>query len=94
MAVITGGRKIDFLQKFFMYLIIIDWLLLGFIVLRIQSLNIYYGSVVSALLVVYNSFLTHICFRRAKRRDDTHLIYPVIMGTVIASLLFLYFCIS
>lgn len=91
MGTLAVKRRVDFLQKFFMYLIIIDWLLLIVTSVKIQSLNSYYGSSISALLIIYNAFLCHISFVRAKRSHDAYLNYPVAMGTLIASLLFGYF---
>lgn len=91
MGALAGQRRVDFLQKFFMYLIIIDWVLLIVTSLKIQSLNSYYGSSISALLIIYNAFLCHISFVRAKRSRDAYLNYPVSMGMLIATLLFSYF---
>ncbi|ABE56904.1 conserved hypothetical protein [Shewanella denitrificans OS217] len=84
-------RGPDRLQKFFLYLILVDWLLLLVTTLKMQSLSFFYGSVIAFMLFIYNLFLANLCRIRARRAKDTYLIYPVVLGAFISFLLVSYF---
>jgi hypothetical protein len=84
-------RGPDRLQKFFLYLILTDWLLLLVTAIKMESLSFFYGSVIAFMLFAYNLFLAHLCRIRARRAKDTYLIYPVVLGAFISFLLVSYF---
>ena len=70
-------RKVDKLQRVFLWLILIDYALLIAFLTQIESLHLTISTIVSALLVVYNILLSHLCFKRANRRSDSYIIYPI-----------------
>ncbi|MBY5991960.1 hypothetical protein [Ferrimonas balearica] len=80
----------DRLQKFFLYLIVGDWLLLGGIALFIDSLSFVYGSALALLMVGYNVLLMKLCFYRARRASDGYLLYPVVFAVVASFVLLGY----
>ncbi|PWI33011.1 hypothetical protein DI392_11905 [Vibrio albus] len=85
------NRKPDRLQKVFAWLIVIDYLMLTAFLIRLTSLTLNEGVTISALLVLYNTLLTFLCFRRSRRSDDYYTIYPILSATLLAFILFLYF---
>jgi hypothetical protein len=84
-------RKPDRLQKVFAWLIVIDYLMLAAFLLQLTSLTLNKGVTISVLLVLYNTLLTFLCFRRARRAEDYYTIYPILSATLLAFILFLYF---
>ncbi|MCE9686211.1 hypothetical protein LZP73_08265 [Shewanella sp. AS16] len=91
MTVAFHRRGADKLQKFFLYLILLDWVLLLITAIEMQSLSFRYGAIISVMLLVYNVFLTHLCRIRARRANDAYMIYPVMTGALISFLLVTYF---
>lgn len=84
-------QKPDKLKKMFAWLIVADYLILAFFLLHIHSLTVHRGITTSALLVIYNILLTFLCFRRARRADDTYAIYFMLFATILTFILHLYF---
>jgi hypothetical protein len=84
----VGANK---LQKFFLYLILLDWVLLIITALEMQSLSFGYGAIISVMLFIYSLFLTNLCRIRARRANDAYMIYPVIIGAIVSFLLVVYF---
>ncbi|WP_318512980.1 hypothetical protein [Photobacterium leiognathi] len=84
-------RKADNLQKTFLWLIIIDYLLLPFFLYQLSSLDLKTGTMISLLLILYNGLLAGFCFHRANRTDDGYIIYPIISAILLAFICFLYF---
>jgi hypothetical protein len=84
------NRTPDGLQKAFLWLIIIDYALLALFLSQLTTLSLKGGTLISLLLVVYNSLLTFMCFRRTDRQD-AYIIYPTISATLLAFVCFLYF---
>ncbi|MEJ2765312.1 hypothetical protein VV869_15230 [Photobacterium sp. MCCC 1A19761] len=87
----TRIRRPDSLQKLFLWLIIFDYLLLTMFLVKLHTLPLNTGSAISLLLVVYNTLLAFLCFRRARRQTDYYIVYPVISATLLALICFLYF---
>ncbi|NAX41608.1 hypothetical protein CAG53_13140 [Vibrio sp. V26_P1S5P106] len=73
-----------------MWLIILDYLLLGFFLTQLWNLSLNSGTLISLLLLIYNVLLTFICFQRTKRQDS-YIIYPILSATLLAFVCFLYF---
>ncbi|WP_237665834.1 hypothetical protein, partial [Vibrio sp. V26_P1S5P106] len=82
--------KKDGLKKVFLWLIILDYLLLGFFLTQLWNLSLNSGTLISLLLLIYNVLLTFICFQRTKRQDS-YIIYPILSATLLAFVCFLYF---
>ncbi len=84
-------RKADNLQKTFLWLIVIDYILLSFFLFQLGSLDLRTGTMISLLLIFYNGLLAFFCFHRANRIDDSYIIYPIISAILLAFVCFLYF---
>ncbi|SHH17295.1 hypothetical protein [Ferrimonas marina] len=78
----------DRLQKYFLYLIVIDWVLLALGWYFLERLSFSYGIVVCVMLLLYNALLVKLCFFRARRASDGYLLYPVTFACVMAGVLF------
>ncbi|MBY5920039.1 hypothetical protein [Ferrimonas balearica] len=74
----------DRLQKYFLYLIVGDWLLLGGVALVLDSLTFVYGCIIALLVVAYNILLIKLCFFRARRASDGYLLYPVVFAALLS----------
>ena len=84
-------KGVDGLQKIFLYLIILDWLMLIYLCAEIKQLPFRYGVVASVMDIVFNLILMNLCFKRARRAEDGYLIYPVIAGALLSFCLVGYF---
>ncbi|MEF1337553.1 hypothetical protein REH81_12290 [Vibrio rotiferianus] len=82
--------KKDGLKKAFLWLIVLDYILLGFFLTQLWSLSLNSGTMISMLLVIYNVLLTFLCFQRTSKQDS-YIIYPIISATLLAFVCFLYF---
>ncbi|WP_259346502.1 hypothetical protein [Vibrio rotiferianus] len=82
--------KKDGLKKAFLWLIVFDYILLGFFLTQLWSLSLNSGTMISMLLVIYNVLLTFLCFQRTNKQDS-YIIYPIISATLLAFVCFLYF---
>ena len=82
--------KKDGLKKAFLWLIVFDYILLGFFLTQLWSLSLNSGTMISMLLVIYNVLLTFLCFQRTSKQDS-YIIYPIISATLLAFVCFLYF---
>lgn len=80
----------DLLKKAFLWLIVFDYLLLGFFLTRLSSLSLNSGTMISLLLVVYNVLLVSFCYQRTSNHDS-YIIYPVLSATLLAFTFLLYF---
>lgn len=83
------SRK-DTLKKAFMWLIVLDYCLLGLFLTQLTSLTLHGGTSISLLLLLYNILLSFLCFQRTTRRD-AYIIYPTLSATLLAFICFLYF---
>ncbi|MBR9786774.1 MAG: hypothetical protein GYB40_02440 [Vibrionaceae bacterium] len=84
------NQKKDGLKKAFMWLIIINYVLLTFFLSQLYNLTLNSGTAISTLLVIYNVLLTFLCFRRTEKQD-AYIIYPTLSATLLAFTCFLYF---
>ncbi len=80
----------DILKKAFLWLIVIDYMILSLFLTRLSSLSLNAGTVVSGLVLFYNILLSFLCFQRTTRRD-AYIIYPTLSATLLAFICFLYF---
>ncbi|MFB9134716.1 hypothetical protein M1D72_12025 [Vibrio sp. AK197] len=80
----------DILKKAFLWLIVIDYLILGLFLFRLSSLSLNAGTIVSGLVLFYNILLSFLCFQRTSRRES-YIIYPTLSATLLAFICFLYF---
>ncbi|MCL1126499.1 hypothetical protein [Shewanella surugensis] len=81
----------DSLQKLFLYLILIDWFVLIYISFEIREFTFRDGSMASVMLTIFNLILVNLCYRRARRTEDSYLLYPVIGGALLSFILMAYF---
>lgn len=81
----------DGLQKLFLYLILIDWFVLIYISFEIREFTFRHGSMASVMLTIFNLILVNLCYRRARRAEDSYLLYPVIGGALLSFILMAYF---
>jgi len=86
----VSHAKKDGLQKAFLWLIIIDYVLLSLFLSQLYNLTLNGGTAISTLLLLYNVLLTSLCFQRTNKRD-AHIIYPTLSATLLAFVCFLYF---
>jgi hypothetical protein len=82
--------KKDSLQKAFMWLIVVDYVLLAMFLSQLTTLSLRSGTMISLLLVVYNILLSFLCFQRTAKQD-AHIIYPTLSATLLAFICFLYY---
>ncbi|MFV0486688.1 MAG: hypothetical protein ACK5NL_05830 [Vibrio fluvialis] len=80
----------DGLKKAFLWLIVIDYCLLGLFLLQLTSLTLHAGTSISLLLMVYNILLSFLCFQRTSKQES-YIIYPTLSATLLAFICFLYF---
>jgi hypothetical protein len=78
------------LKKAFLWLIIFDYLLLAYFLLKLSNLTLNSGTMISLLLLFYNILLTFLCFQRTNNRDS-YIIYPTLSATLLAFICFLYY---
>ncbi|WP_394202878.1 hypothetical protein [Shewanella waksmanii] len=81
----------DGLQKLFLYLILLHWLILIYTATTIQDMTFRHGVLASLMLALFNLILVNLCYRRARRSGDSYLIYPVVAGALLAFILMSYF---
>ncbi|MDN3609449.1 hypothetical protein ACODM8_03830 [Vibrio ostreicida] len=84
------SAKKDVLQKAFLWLIIIDYMLLSLFLSQLYNLTLNGGTAISTLLLIYNVLMTSLCFQRTDKRD-AYIIYPTLSATLLAFVCFLYF---
>lgn len=78
------------LHKFVLYLILLNFLLIGLYAFGSGTLSLQGQSAVSLLLVTYNVLLMRLIKRKAINRHDSYLIYPVISGAMMLSISLFY----
>ncbi|MCS6099610.1 hypothetical protein ACRN93_15760 [Shewanella baltica] len=91
MAASFNRNGSDKLQKVFLYLILLNWLLLIIVAFNMNTLRFSHGVMISIMIFIYNYFLAHLCFIRAARAQDAYLIYPVVIGALSSFFLVVYF---
>jgi hypothetical protein len=83
----TAGRT---LQKFLLYLILINFVLMGLYILYMDGLGLATNMLLSALLILYNLLLCQLVCLRARRAGDGYIIYPVVGVSIALCTLILY----
>lgn len=78
------------LHKFVLYLILLNFLLIGLHAFWSGTLSMQGQWAVSLLLVMYNVLLMRLIKRKAINRHDSYLIYPVISGAIMLSISLFY----
>ncbi|GIU04226.1 hypothetical protein C9I43_14340 [Shewanella morhuae] len=91
MASSVNRNGSDKLQKVFLYLILLNLLLLTVVSININTLRFSHGVIVLIMMFIYNYFLVHLCYIRAARSQDAYLIYPVVIGALSSFFLVVYF---
>ncbi|QQX80509.1 hypothetical protein JK628_01100 [Shewanella sp. KX20019] len=84
-------KRPDLLQKLFLYLILFDWVILIYLVIELKNMSFRYGAMTSIMVALFNLILVNLCFRRARRAEDSYQIYPVIIGALMSFALIAYF---
>ncbi|NLS13724.1 hypothetical protein HGP28_12555 [Vibrio sp. SM6] len=80
----------DLIKKCLLWLVVVDYPLLGLFLLLLPDLHLSGGTLISALLLIYNLLLSVICFHRTAQQD-TYIIYPILSATLLAFVCFLYY---
>jgi len=83
-------KQKDSLRRAFLWLILVDYVLLALFLNQLYTLTLKAGTVISTLLLFYNGLLSFLCFQRTNRQD-AYIIYPTISATLLAFICFLYF---
>lgn len=80
------------LQKFLLYLILANFILVWLYHRSIPSLPVFRSLLVTSLLIGYNLLLCKLVVRRARRHGDSYVVYPVVMVSIFlcASVLYVY----
>ncbi|MGD8231008.1 hypothetical protein [Vibrio sp. TRT 1302] len=86
----VNTAKKDGLKKAFLWLIIIDYMLLTLFLSQLYNLTLNAGTGISTLLLIYNVLLTFLCFQRTNKQE-AHIIYPTLSATLLAFVCFLYY---
>ncbi|PKF51192.1 hypothetical protein [Enterovibrio nigricans] len=80
----------DMIKKVFLWLVVVDYLLLGLFLFLLPTLTLRGGTAISTLLMLYNLLLSFLCFQRSSHQHS-HIIYPTLSATLLAFVCFLYF---
>ncbi|MDD1781867.1 hypothetical protein LRP49_11845 [Enterovibrio sp. ZSDZ35] len=80
----------DLIKKAFLWLVVVDYLLLGMFLFLLPTLTLSGGTAISTLLMLYNLLLSVLCFQRVAHQHS-HIIYPTLSATLLAFIFFLYF---
>ncbi len=90
----SGKSHTNGLQKFLLYLILVNFLLLYLYATHIGELPLFQGLWVTLLAISYNLMLCRLVNRRARRRGDGYIIYPVVISAILlCACIFYYFII-
>ncbi|SDK20553.1 hypothetical protein SAMN04488540_12156 [Ferrimonas sediminum] len=81
----------DRLQKVFLYLILVNWLVAGLLLMKIDSLSFLAGTLAGAGIILLQFFLLKLSLMRARRAGDGYLLYPVTASTLLIVLLLIGF---
>lgn len=83
--------RADMLQKFLLYLILLNFGLLYLYVHFFSRLPLALGLLVTLLCIGYNLMLCHLANKRARRSTDGYIIYPVLISALLYCGSMLYF---
>ncbi|USD36243.1 hypothetical protein [Ferrimonas sp. SCSIO 43195] len=81
----------DRLQKVFLYLILVNWLVAGLLMMKIDSLSFLAGTLAGGGIIMLQFFLLKLTLMRARRAGDGYLLYPVTASTLLIVLLLIGF---
>lgn len=87
----TGKAHSNGLQKFLLYLILANFLLLYLYAAHISELPFFQGLWVTLLAISYNLMLCRLVNRRARRRGDDYIVYPVVISAILLCSIVLYY---
>ncbi|MCF3095877.1 hypothetical protein EHZ86_00740 [Aeromonas australiensis] len=71
------------IQKFLLYLILANFILMGLYIVYAQDLAFFPNMLLTTLLIIYNLLLCRLVARRARRSKDGYIIYPVIWVSIV-----------
>ncbi|MBR7629024.1 hypothetical protein KAT72_08265 [Aeromonas popoffii] len=83
----TAGKAI---QKFLLYLILANFVLMGLYVMYTGELAFGTNLLLTFLLIIYNLLLCQLVCLRARRAGDDYIIYPVVGVSIILCTVVLY----
>ncbi|CAB5684264.1 MULTISPECIES: hypothetical protein [Aeromonas] len=78
------------LQKFLLYLILANFVLMGLYVMHAGELAFGVNILLTFLLIIYNLLLCQLVCLRARRAGDGYIIYPVVGVSIILCTVVLY----
>jgi hypothetical protein len=76
----NSGKR---LQKFFLYLIIANFILVGLYIRYAHEMAFTINILLTCLLIIYNLLLCQLVSRRARRSQDAYIIYPVVCVSIL-----------
>ncbi|ATY82720.1 hypothetical protein CVS42_18855 [Aeromonas veronii] len=76
----NSGKAI---QKFLLYLILANFILMGLYIGYAQELAFATNILLTSLLIIYNLLLCQLVSLRARRSKDGYIIYPVICVSIL-----------
>jgi len=81
------------LHKIVLYLILVNFGLIGFYHWSFDVLNLFGQLIVGSLLVCYNLFLVTLINKHTSNASQTYIIYPVVIATITlaASVIYQFF---
>ncbi len=84
-----SSQKSNTLKKIFLWLVIGDYLLLGYFFLNANKILLNNKIFISSLLFFYNFLLVALFFQQ-KKYQLSHIIYPIIFATILVFFSFIY----
>ncbi|TKB47812.1 hypothetical protein FCL40_15170 [Ferrimonas sediminicola] len=81
----------DRLQKVFLYLILVNWLVAGLLLLKLDQLSFVAGLLAGGGIAMLQFLLLKLSLMRARRAGDGYLLYPVLSSTLLIVLLLIGF---
>lgn len=82
MAIPERKRRVDAIQKFLMYLILLNLALVASYGMSQSHLVGAWALSVPVMLVLFNVMLCNITIKRGRRRRDSYLLYPVAVSSI------------
>lgn len=76
-------KKPPYMQKFLLYLILANFVLLWLYYHHVPALPLLRSIVVTALLIGYNLLLCRLVLRRARSSSDSYIVYPVVIVSML-----------
>ncbi|TKB54598.1 hypothetical protein [Ferrimonas aestuarii] len=73
----------DRLQKVFLYLILVNWLVAVLVVMKLPSLSLFSSLVAGGSVIALQLTLLQLAKLRARRAGDGYLLYPITACTIL-----------